>query len=157
MGEDFTTVRRRSKLVACETCGHEIAKSATMCPHCGARQRMGLVAQLLRGVVIAFLIVLIGIIGVYLTSGTSDPSLPTCDSHTAQSEVARAMEGAPMGKVLGLRLIKITNVKEVSASDKERRCRGTAQLSNARNYPITYKFYVDAENDVMVEAQVKGL
>lgn len=36
-----------------------------------------------------------------------------------------------MGRVLGLKLIKITDAEELSSSDKERRCRGIAQLSNA--------------------------
>ena len=144
-----------NKLVVCKTCGKEIAKSATMCPHCGARQRMGGFRRFLNWVFgIFFLIVLIGI---FLAAGKGGASLPSCDSSTAQSEVASAMESAPMGRVLGLKLIKITDTKELSASDKVRRCRGTALLSNAKKYPISYKFYVDAQNDVMVEAHVEGL
>jgi hypothetical protein len=103
------------------------------------------------------ILILLVLIGVYLDSGEGGARLPTCDSSTAASEVARAMEDAPIGKVLGLKLIKITGAKEASANEKERRCRGTAHLSNAHRYPISYKFYVDAQDDVMVEAHVKGL
>jgi hypothetical protein len=138
-------------LVACNTCGKEIAKSASTCPHCGARQGMG---GFLRFVIWLFGILALLILYAVFFSG---PRLPTCDSSTAASEVARAMEDAPMGRVLGLKLIKITDAREVSANDKQRRCRGTAHLSNAQSYPITYKFYVDAQDDVMVEAQVRGL
>ena len=145
-----------SKLVACKTCGKEIAKSATMCPHCGARQGMGSFRRFLNWVAgIFFLIVFIGVF--LITSKGGGASLPSCDSSTAQSEVASAMESAPIGRVLGLKLIKITDTKELSASDKKRRCRGTALLSNANKYPISYKFYVDAQNDVMVEVHVDGL
>jgi hypothetical protein len=143
------------KLVACKTCGKEIAKSAATCPHCGARQGMGGFRRFINWVAgIFFLLVLIS---VFLTRGQVGATLPSCDSSTAQSEVASAMESAPMGRVLGLKLIKITEAKELSANDKERRCRGTAHLSNANKYRISYKFYVDAQNDVMVEAQVEGL
>lgn len=138
-------------LVACKTCGKEVAKSASTCPHCGGRQRMGC---FLRFVVWLFgILALLILIGVFLRG----PRLPTCDSSTAESAVARAMENAPMGRVLGLKLIKITGAREVSANDKQRRCRGTAHLSNAHTYPISYRFYVDAQDDVMVEYQVRGL
>jgi hypothetical protein len=100
------------------------------------------------------ILLLVVVVGVLLTYNTG---LPACDSFMAKREVARAMEDAPMGRVLGLKLIKITAAREVSANDKQRRCRGTALLSNAHAYPISYKFYVDAEGDVMVEAHVRGL
>ena len=102
---------------------------------------------------IALLILIVFFIGVFL----SGPRLPECDSSTAASTVAHAFENAPMGRVLGPKLIKITNAREVSANDTQRRCRGTAHLSNARTYPISYKFYIDAQDDVMVEAHVTGL
>ena len=144
-----------SKLAACKTCGKEIARSASTCPHCGARQGIGGFRRFVIWVFgILFLVILVG---VFLNSGMGGARLPTCDSSTAESEVARAMEDAPMGRVLGLKLIKITGAKEVSANDKQRRCSGTAYLSNARTYPISYKFFVDAQDDVMVEAHVKGL
>lgn len=147
-----------SKLVACKTCGKEIARSAAACPHCGARQGMGGFRRFINWVFgISFLLIFLGIFFNSGKGGNGAASLPACDSSTAQSEVTSAMEGAPMGKVLGLRLIKITDAKELSANDKERRCHGTAQLSNAKTYPISYKFYVDAQGDAMVESQVEGL
>jgi hypothetical protein len=146
-----------SKLVACKTCGKEIARSASICTHCGARQGMGGFWRFVTWVFGIFFLLIIIDFGVFLNSGNGGARLPTCASSTAESEVARAMEGAPIGKVLGLKLINITGAKEVSVNDKERRCSGTAHLSNAHTYPISYKFYVDAQDDVMVEAHVKGL
>lgn len=47
------------KMYSCKACGHEIAKSAKSCPHCGARNKKG--HPVLIGVLVA--VALIGIIG----------------------------------------------------------------------------------------------
>lgn len=81
---------------------------------------------------------------------------PECASHEAQLQVNDAMENAPLGRVFGLSIIKISNPQQVSASPSSRNCRGNAKLNNAQTYPITYSFYHDGE-DVMVQAEVHGL
>lgn len=144
-----------SKLTECKTCEKEIAQSATKCPHCGARQGIGGIRRFINWVAGIFFVLIF--IGVLVNLGAGVTSLPACDSSTAQTAVASAMENAPMGQVLGLKLIKITEAKELSASENKRRCRGVAYLSNAQEYQISYKFYVDAQDNIMVEAQVEGL
>ena len=144
-----------SKLIACKTCGKEIAKSAKSCPHCGARQGLGGFRRFLNFVGGIFLLLVFVVF--LLEYGNDGASLPRCESSVAQREVGLAIENAPMGQVLGLNLIKITDATEISASNTERLCRGTALLTNANSYPISFRFYVDLQNDVMVEARVEGL
>jgi len=81
---------------------------------------------------------------------------PRCESEEARREIADALENAPLGRVLGLSLIKIRDAKQVAASVESRECAGTASLNNAESYPMTYRFYRDGE-DIMVEAEVLGL
>jgi hypothetical protein len=81
---------------------------------------------------------------------------PECGTEEAQTEVARVLENAPLGRVFGLSLIKIKDSKQVSASAASRDCTGTALLNNAESYPMTYRFYRD-DKDIMIEAQVLGL
>mgnify|MGYP001547607245 CR=1 FL=1 len=81
---------------------------------------------------------------------------PGCGSDEGMKEVAHAMENAPMGRVLGLSIIKITSPHQVAATAAARKCTGTALLNNAQSYPISYRFYRDG-NDIMIEAEVQGL
>jgi hypothetical protein len=81
---------------------------------------------------------------------------PKCESEEAQTEVAGALENAPLGRVYGLSLIKIKDAKQVAGSAASRSCTGTASLNNAQSYLMTYRFYRDG-TDIMIEAEVLGL
>lgn len=81
---------------------------------------------------------------------------PKCESEEAQTEVAGALENAPLGRVYGLSLINIKDAKQVAGSAESRSCTGTASLNNAQSYPMTYRFYRDG-TDIMIEAEVLGL
>ena len=47
------------QLTSCKTCSKEVAKSATVCPHCGAKLKMGFWEKLLIFVVASFVAVML--------------------------------------------------------------------------------------------------
>jgi hypothetical protein len=44
-------------LVACNECGHPVARTAAVCPGCGKRRQMGLLARLFRNFVVGMLLI----------------------------------------------------------------------------------------------------
>lgn len=89
-------------------------------------------------------------------SSTVTDDFQDCDSEEAKSEIIAAMESAPLGRVYGLSVLKISKVSQVSKTKTELKCKGIAQLNNAQTYPIKYRFYKDG-NDIMVEGELIGL
>lgn len=87
---------------------------------------------------------------------TTSSDFVACDSKEAETEIISTMESAPLGRVHGLSIIKLSKAAEVSRTDKELKCKAEAQLNNAEKYPIKYKFYKDGE-DIMIEAELVGL
>ncbi|MDR3584332.1 MAG: hypothetical protein P4L59_03310 [Desulfosporosinus sp.] len=53
------------QLTSCKTCSKEVAQSATVCPHCGAKLKMNLIEKLVLYVIVSFAaLYLIAIIGI---------------------------------------------------------------------------------------------
>lgn len=42
------------QLTACKNCSKEVAQSATVCPHCGAKLKMNLIEKLILFVIVSF-------------------------------------------------------------------------------------------------------
>lgn len=42
------------QLTSCKTCSREVAQSATVCPHCGAKLKMNLIEKLVLFVIVSF-------------------------------------------------------------------------------------------------------
>ena len=140
-----------SKLVSCKACGKEIAKSAPTCPHCGAKQGMGgfrRAVNWIGGIVI--ILVLIGFV-----INMIDDHIPQCDSARAHAVVSSALEGSPLGRVHGVSVVKITEAEEEVSTEDSRQCQGRALLSNGQTSRLAYRFYRDADGDIMVEAQLR--
>ena len=57
------------KIVQCKTCGSEVAKSAKICPHCGAKRKKG-------GIVLPVIVVLLILVIVGSTGGDGDDPAP---------------------------------------------------------------------------------
>ncbi len=55
-----------SKLTTCKSCGKEVAKSASKCPHCGEKLKMGLFMKLLIAAVV------IGVVSAVMAPGKED-------------------------------------------------------------------------------------
>jgi hypothetical protein len=77
-------------------------------------------------------------------------ALPSCDTDEAFDEVSRTVDESPVGRLLGLSIIRIRNAEEVFISDSARVCKGTALLNTSESYPITYSFTIDGE-DILIE------
>ena len=45
------------KLTACKTCSKEVAKSATVCPHCGAKLKLNFIERTLLFIVVSWVAV----------------------------------------------------------------------------------------------------
>ena len=70
-----------AKMIKCKTCGADIAKSAKICPHCGAKKKPG-VFRVLMGTFLIF-IGLCAIVGAL--SGGSGSKSPTSDQNAVQA------------------------------------------------------------------------
>jgi len=42
------------ELISCKTCSKEVAKSATVCPHCGAKLKLNLIEKVLLFIVVSW-------------------------------------------------------------------------------------------------------
>lgn len=69
------------KLVKCKTCGTEIAKTAKVCPKCGAKQHQGVYSLC----VVIILITLFACIGILVNSDSDTPKQIDNDRETTQT------------------------------------------------------------------------
>ena len=74
------------------------------------------------------------------SAGTID-GLPTCGSKVATDTAKSAIAGGPMGRTVGLSIIDLSGVQEISSSALERRCTGKALLNSGVEQTATYKMY----------------
>ena len=101
-----------SKMVKCKTCGEEIAKSAKVCPKCGAKNKK---PNILLGVLAVVLV--IGVIGAL--GGEDDEPKKVGDVSTAgQSSVASTPKTFKVGEKVELNDVVVTlmSVKESTGS-----------------------------------------
>jgi hypothetical protein len=97
-----------SKLVKCKSCGHEIAKSAKVCPSCGQKQGLSFIAKLfLYPILFIGVIALLKDIGTGVSGGDGNSSSTTASS-TQQIKVGEVFQTKKLG-------IKIDDVASVPA------------------------------------------
>jgi hypothetical protein len=65
--------------------------------------------------------------------------LPNCDYY---SNISALNKLAPGGKSGGPQIVTITNIKEISRSESDLRCTGTARLDNSTDTTIDYRFFI---------------
>jgi hypothetical protein len=70
-------------------------------------------------------------------------TLPHCDYYTNISALNSFLSGSAAAHAGDLSIITINNIKEVSRSDNEIRCTGTARLSNSAAASIDYRVFVE--------------
>lgn len=82
-----------SKMVKCKTCGEEIAKSAKVCPKCGAKRKR----HTFLGIILAILglLLIMAAVGGNSTSSNNDPSDTTDDIYYAESSGKLVLDKAP--------------------------------------------------------------
>jgi RNA polymerase subunit RPABC4/transcription elongation factor Spt4 len=123
-------------LIACETCGKEIAAEAKTCPHCGARnKRSGWIVNLFLGLVIVILVLFIGLVYKNRVS-----PFPDCTSRPAARDFKSTFDGSQYARTLNLSAIDVVGQRTVSDDTTSRRrvCQATLMLNNAQN--LTYRF-----------------
>lgn len=98
------------KLVKCKTCGADIAKSANVCPHCGAKQHQGVYA-LCVAIVMITVFACIFILVSSISGGTSDTSSTVANQGSGESNTSSIVFS---GKEVTVTYISLTDNVAVS-------------------------------------------
>jgi hypothetical protein len=65
---------------------------------------------------------------------------PACDNYLGVTAIQDFVATSPVGKASGLKLVKMTDIKEISHSDSELACAGTAHMNTSAAVPIDFQF-----------------
>lgn len=65
---------------------------------------------------------------------------PACDTYLGVTAIQDFVATSPVGKASGLKLLKITDIKEVRHTESELACAGTAHLNTSAAVPMDYQF-----------------
>ncbi len=127
-------------LIACETCGREVADEAKSCPHCGARKRRPVwIVNISLGIVLLALVAFV----IYRVR-TVNNLFPDCTSRSAASDFKRTFDGSQYARTLNLTAIDVVGQRTISndtASTHYRRiCQATLLLNNTRR--MAYRFTI---------------
>jgi hypothetical protein len=76
----------------------------------------------------------------------------TCESEALTHQIEGLVEESPTGRTIGLRLVDIDHVSEVSRSPTELKCKGVASFNNAERVSIFYRVF-DRNGKRFVEMQ----
>lgn len=84
----------KNKMVTCKTCGHEIAKSAKVCPNCGAKQKGGKLK------IVLIVVVALIVIGAISSGGNKSKKTDSSNSSakTEQTTEQKTKEQKPEEK-----------------------------------------------------------
>ena len=100
------------KMTKCKTCGADIAKSAKVCPACGAKQKK----HIILGVILV--IIGIGIIGAAL-GGSSPEKVGTAGTENGNNSTAPQQKEFAVGDVVSLKDIEVTFVSCTETNGKD--------------------------------------
>ena len=101
-------------------------------------------------------------IGIAVDSGAVDAlfggldGLPPCNSKAAKTQLDRVMADAPMGHLLGLRVVKYKSIRTESSTSKKVVCHADVLLNNSWTKAITYSF-AEEDHQIMVHLQFDEL
>ncbi|MBV4416538.1 zinc ribbon domain-containing protein [Clostridium tyrobutyricum] len=80
-----------NKLRPCKICGKEIAKSAKVCPNCGARQGMGVIKKI--AIIFCILVIVVIIISIFGNSVDNSNSTSSSQSEKTTSISSNSQDG----------------------------------------------------------------
>lgn len=95
------------KLVKCKACGHEIAKSAKVCPHCGAKQKK---PHWVLGTILIVLGLLVFILNIALISGIKSSYNALSGTVNNENNVPDKKESFSIGEKAELNGVYVTLV-----------------------------------------------
>ena len=77
----------------------------------------------------------------------------SCSDATAMQSAQDALEHAPAGKVLGLKIIDMQEAREISRTNVELKCTARVKLNNSHRADFRYRFYTE-NNRLFIEAKL---
>lgn len=80
--------------------------------------------------------------------------MPACESSTARSQISSMFPDVPLVSLTGATAIRIEDIKEISSTEKERRCTATVLSSRSLRYPVSYKI-TESGDEFLFELQVE--
>jgi hypothetical protein len=144
-------------LEPCRECGQKISSEARVCPICGIKSPV--VKEKKTSTVRATIKILAVLcflpLGFFIAAKVLSyhgGELPLCDSSEGQAEVNSAIANAPIGRTLGISVVKYKNIKTESSTPTEIHCKADAELNNSLTKSVSYSF-TDEDNQVMVRFQ----
>lgn len=149
----------KSKLTTCKVCGAEVAKSAKVCPQCGAKlNKMPFIARLL--IVIVVLVSVISIISILLGDDNSSPSntsssIPSSNTTSQQSEGTTSQSSSDV-VVLDDDVVKVT-YKKVEPSVGIEGCYLGLKVENKTDSEIWVYLDKASVNDEMIPLVMSGV
>ena len=134
-----------AKLVPCKSCGKEVAKGAKVCPHCGAKLKMGFMMKL--GIVVVGLVV-IGVI--------ARPSKEDINKELAQVEQAAPADLQAGGDLASMFSI-MSDFTDIQREQKEKEITGLIidwslpvfDVSKKGDDPKMYRVQTSSEPDAV--------
>ena len=96
-----------------------------------------------RGAVLQSLLAVACAVAVFVADLAFAPAtLPHCDYYSNISALNKVVPDSPNGKSGDSEIVTITNIKEISRTESDISCLGTARLNNSTAVTIDYRFFI---------------
>lgn len=140
-------------LKSCSVCGAKMSSAAKLCPQCGhpnrdRNSRRPSAIEIVGGLSAAASLFAAAYVAVEFSPARMSAGLPRCDSNEAFHDVQTAVAGAPLGKVMGLSIVQLSNIDTLFSDERKTECRAIASLSNDSTHKVLYRF--QNENDEVI-------
>jgi len=146
LGSRFRSKKFRPITGECPACVGIVSSDAKSCPHCGHPLKKRKNPYRISIIEVSWIITTMAMTGFliwYNISVDQETGFPKCESDYAKSMLLEAIDKAPLGRVNGVSILAIKDVKLVRVSSAEKVCVGTAILNTSAERPLTYRFYRD--------------
>jgi hypothetical protein len=84
------------------------------------------------GILIGIGVVVAGYFFINSPHDFSRTGLPKCDSTTAETDLKRAVENSPTGKVLGLAILIVSDAHQIRETNESTDCEATVILNDTK-------------------------
>jgi len=108
-------------------------------------------------VLIGIAVVVAGYFIFYSPHDVSRTGLPKCDSTAAKTDLKRAMENSPTGKVLGVAIIIVSDAHQTRETNESTDCEAIVTLNNTKEYKIIYNFTKSNDGTYLIKFNIPSL